>query len=69
MNQGRCSLLDLIHEPLRGYISFCRSDINQVENQKPKQNKMIIKKGKDKRRIGMIQNSPMFIPTDDDEYG
>lgn len=69
LTPGRCSLLDLIHEPLRGYISFCRSDINQVENQKPKQNKMIIKKGKDKRRIGMIQNSPMFIPTDDDEYG
>ena len=68
MDQGRCTLLDLIHDPHREY-SFCRTDINPIENQKTKLNKMIIKEGKDKRRIGMIQNSPMFKPTDDNEYG
>ena len=65
--QGRCYLIDLLNKPLGGN-SFC---FNQVERkQKPKHSKRFFKQGKDKRRIGMIQNAPMFKSTEKNfEYG
>ena len=58
--------MDFLNKPLRGN-SYC---FNQVEKQKPKLSKRFFKQGKDKRRIGMIQNSPMFKSTEKNfEYG
>ena len=57
--------MDFLNKPLRGN-SYC---FNQVEKQS-KLSKRVFKQGKDKRRIGMIQNSPMFKSTEKNyEYG